>query len=653
MRSPIILFISLIFFTAQAQIKPSLQTVDSTSNDAARMKQFNFKNKKEKEEKKEIVYGIEDYKIISYQRDTIAVDTSLTIQKEYRYNFLRRDDFELLPMANLGQGYNRLGYQFLAATYPKMGARARHFGYFEKEDVVYYHVPTPSTELFFKTTFEQGQLLDAAIALNTSKEFNFSLSYKSMRSLGKYRHIESNHGNFRFTANYQSKNKKYRMRTHFLTQDMESQENGGLAIPDQFTSGDSQFRDRSRIDVRYQNAVGKLKGNAYYLDQEYEITSTKDTIQRTSLYAGSESHFETKFYRFEQTAAHADFGTPLVDEITDLSRLQTFYNQAYVKLYNPYLGDLMPFARAYHYNYYFNSVLRTPSGSIANKLEATEYAFGALWSKQLGGFDVEAKLVKNLSGDISGDAITAKAAYVFGPYQLEAQMQWYSKMPNFNFLLNHSDYLSFNWSNSLKKEDYANIDVGLMHKKWGSLKVQYNRIGNYTFFQSSSPGEETALADVRPVQSDEELQYLKIGFENQVAVGKFSLHNTILYQNVTQDRNIFNVPQLVTRNTLAFSSDLFDKALWLQTGFTFKYFSAYYADGYHPVLGEFYSQDKEEVGGYPMLDFFVNFKVRRTRIYLKAEHFNSSFTGNEFYSAPNYPYRDFVVRFGLVWNFFS
>ena len=39
--------------------------------------------------------------------------------------------------------------------------------------------------------------------------------------------------------------------------------------------------------------------------------------------------------------------------------------------------------------------------------------------------------------------------------------------------------------------------------------------------------------------------------------------------------------------------------------------------------------------------------------YLKAEHFNSSFTGNTFYAAPDYPYRDFVIRFGLVWNFFS
>ena len=41
--------------------------------------------------------GIGDYKIISYGRDTTFVDTTLTIKKEYKYNYLRKDDFELMP----------------------------------------------------------------------------------------------------------------------------------------------------------------------------------------------------------------------------------------------------------------------------------------------------------------------------------------------------------------------------------------------------------------------------------------------------------------------------------------------------------------------------------------------------------------------------
>ena len=53
--------------------------------------------------------SIADYKIISYARDTTFLDTTLTIQKEYRYNYLRKDDFELMPFANVGQPYNKLG----------------------------------------------------------------------------------------------------------------------------------------------------------------------------------------------------------------------------------------------------------------------------------------------------------------------------------------------------------------------------------------------------------------------------------------------------------------------------------------------------------------------------------------------------------------
>ncbi|MEO1012607.1 MAG: putative porin, partial [Bacteroidota bacterium] len=108
-------------------------------------------------EKQEIT--IKDYKIISHFRDTTFLDTTLTIQKEYRYNYLKRDDFELMPFSNVGQPYNHLGVDFDRINlYPRMGASALHFNYLEMEDIAYYNVATPMTDLFFKTTFEQGQL---------------------------------------------------------------------------------------------------------------------------------------------------------------------------------------------------------------------------------------------------------------------------------------------------------------------------------------------------------------------------------------------------------------------------------------------------------------------------------------------------------------
>ena len=122
---------------------------------------------------------------------------------------------------------------------------------------------------------------------------------------------------------------------------------------------------------------------------------------------------------------------------------------------------------------------------------------------------------------------------------------------------------------------------------------------------------------------------------------------------MTQSADVLNVPEIVTRQTLYFSEHIFKKAMFIQTGFTFNYFTEYYQNDYNPLIGEFYIQHEKKIGNFPLVDFFINAKVKQTRIFLKAEHFNSAMTGYNYYSAPNYPYRDFLVRFGLVWNFFK
>ena len=56
--------------------------------------------------------------------------------------------------------------------------------------------------------------------------------------------------------------------------------------------------------------------------------------------------------------------------------------------------------------------------------------------------------------------------------------------------------------------------------------------------------------------------------------------------------------------------------------------------------------------GFPSVDVFFNAQVRRTRLYFKIDNVTSSFSRKNYFSAPNYPYRDFTIRFGLVWNWF-
>ena len=44
---------------------------------------------------------IYDYKIINRERDTVYLDTTLSIYKDYKFNYLRKDDFELLVVPTI------------------------------------------------------------------------------------------------------------------------------------------------------------------------------------------------------------------------------------------------------------------------------------------------------------------------------------------------------------------------------------------------------------------------------------------------------------------------------------------------------------------------------------------------------------------------
>jgi hypothetical protein len=520
------------------------------------------------------------------------------------------------------------------------------------------------TDLYFKTTFEQGQLLDATLTFNTSRRLNFSIAYKGFRSLGKYQFSEAESGNFRATTNYVTQNGRYNLRAHVAAQDILAEENGGLLDAElQFESEDPEFQDRSRIDVVFNNARNKVLGKRYYFEHQYAlIRKIQDSgvTRSRALSLGHVFNYETKYYQFTQAAQNNYFGDVFLSPIDDRANLKTMLNEFNVLLSNQLLGNLKGYTRLYNYNYYFNSILVTPDGQIQNRLKGEEVSVGAEYAKKVGDFYLDGEGAYTVSGDLSGNILDVSAAYTInGKHTLKAALHSSSRMPDLNTLLYQSDYINYNWQNTaaFENEKVNSLKFHLESQLWGNLSASYTTVDNYTYFVSEASqeqidaGEENAF--IKPRQEGSSVNYIKVKYNKEFRLGNWALNNTIMYQNVSQSSEVLNLPELVTRNTLYYSSDIFKKAMFLQTGITFKYFTGYYMNAYNPLLGEFYVQNRKELGAFPMLDFFINTKVRQTRIYLKAEHFNSSFTGNTFYAAPNYPYRDFVIRFGLVWNFFS
>ena len=645
----LISFFSIVVVSAQT--KPNLKRIEGGGNFNLKSDSLRLENSKRILKNKEATIDL--YKIISKEHDTTFVDTTLTIDKEYKFNYLRRDNFNVLPFSNIGQTYNTLSYNFKnASLMPIFGARARHFNFMEVEDVNYYYVPTPLTELMFKTAFEQGQLLDAFFTVNTTPQFNFSIAYKGLRSLGKYQHILTSTGNFRFTTNYKTKNGRYNVRAHTVIQDLMNEENGGILDKDldEFESGNPRFIDRSVFDPAFEDAQSVLKGKRFHIDHYYNIIQQKDSLTQNTLSLGNIVSYESKYYQYEQNSPYTDFFGEAFpsSNLNDKTTLENVYVEANAIYKNKTLGELK-FNIGYNkYNYGYNTLVSINGNDITNRLKGNVVSVGGGYKNTIGKFLIQGNFGLNLSGDFDGNFLNGNATFNFNEdTQASATINISSKAPNYNYLLYQSDYINYNWQNTFDNIQTKQLGFEIRSKRLINLDVDYTTVNNYTYF--NKPDAEPLL---KPNQYNGTVNYFRARLEKEVKFGKFALNNTLLYQTVIDGANVLNVPDIVARNTFYYANHFFDKALFLQTGITFNYFSKYNMNAYDPILAEFYIQNEKQLGGYPRLDFFINAKVKQTRIFFKLEHFNSSFTGYNYYSSPNTIYRDFSIRFGLVWNFF-
>ncbi|MDT8414315.1 MAG: putative porin [Flavobacteriaceae bacterium] len=613
------------------------------------MERGEFRKTKNKEDRPEVSL----YKIISHDFDTTYVDTSLHIRKEYKLNYRRKDNFEYLEFANVGQPYNALSYNFEKAPrlYPGMGFSTKHQNIKEIEDIEYYYVPTPLTELLYKSVVEQGQVLDAFIAVNTSPRFNFSIGFKGLRSLGNFQNTLTSNGIFTFTGNYRSKTDRYRARFHVVAHDFLNEENGGLTEEglNDFKGDVSQFQDRARLPVQFEDAESFIDVKRAYLEHSYKLFDARiDSLKKSSLTLGHTMTVQGKFYTFEQDQANAFFGTAFSARVRDRVDQNDFTNEFSVLFSNPTFGEIKGKISTNIYEYVFQSVTQNNAQTVPGEISGTIVSAGGSWKKSFGKMDFEADGMLNISGDFDGNYLTGKISYPLDSLsKVEASLQLNSKAPDYTAQLFQSDYTAYNWQNNFSNIKTQSLHLGLKSEKWADISITASRIEDYVYFANTSGTQFQQI--VKPFQADEDVTFIKISAFKEFRYKNLALANTLLYQNVSQGEAFLRVPDFVSRNTLYYTNRFFKKALFVQTGFTLHYFSDYFANEYNPILGEFFIQDETEIG-FPRVDFFLNFKVRQARIFFKFENFNA---GNDGFSSPLNPYRDSIIRFGVVWNFFT
>ena len=658
---------------------------------------------------------ITDYRIRYMDGRDLAVDTTLSIDDFYQFNALKMDYFEILPLPNMGQGYNKLGHDFTDLNInPGMGALNKHYGYYKREDIPYFHVPSPLTDLFFKTTFEQGHHLDAQLTMNTSPKFNIYLGFEGFRSLGKYVSARSASSQFRLSTQYQNYSKKFRLRVHYATQLIENQVNGGLTrnsdffyvnapyypqadengLPLMDENGEivlierDEFLDRSILETSIEGN-NNLGGKRTFIEPLFRFIPQKKDSTNYLLELGYNYTQENKYYDFVLTKPSGYFGNQSgTGMVADRIDFDTTEHQVFGLLNSNQIGKFKLNIQLRSWDYIFSNsnanqanqiseardnMIAMEKESPANKGNQTNYRLD--WQLDLNKNHLHVFYGNSSKTDLASQqyGLEFSRELILG-INLKANYQYLSRPLDFNYYLYKSSYEPYNWNNL----DWENQEIGttklkLNHPKWGYLDFSHSTIKNFGYFQNNvSPNDKYNSQIVKPLQFDSPIDYVKVRFRNNMTFGKFSLVNMVQFQEVqwdsSDDDNLFqssnriiNVPKWLIRSSLVFSSHLFRKQLWLNAGLSYRFFTDFYANQHNPLLGQFVVQNHTQIGEFPLAEVFVNLKVQQTRLFFKIENFASWFEQNiiddtklyDFYSDPVTPYRDSIIRFGLIWNFFQ
>jgi hypothetical protein len=250
----------------------------------------------------------------------------------------------------------------------------------------------------------------------------------------------------------------------------------------------------------------------------------------------------------------------------------------------------------------------------------------------------------NLNGEIlkAFDLKKGRASWLITGSMINRQPSfWYENWGSNNF----------EWHNNFNKE--FRIDLGSSVSYPGrkaEIKLNYAIIKNYTDFDTTA----------HPSQYSGGLSVAALTVSKDLRLWKFHLATDLIMQK-SSNSGILDLP-FVTVRSAGFFEHLFKfrqtgGRLNIQLGVDVIYHTLYHPYSYMPATGRFYRQELSSTGNYPFMNAFLNFKLKRTRVFIMFDHVNYGMMGTKIGSNYdmifNYPMNIRMLRYGLAWTFYN
>ncbi len=216
------------------------------------------------------------------------------------------------------------------------------------------------------------------------------------------------------------------------------------------------------------------------------------------------------------------------------------------------------------------------------------------------------------------------------------------------------------WDNdNLEKVFHARVGGEIRYRRT-RLSVHFESLQNRIWFQekqtpfTDANGNILARYGVGEEQTGKNVQVISATLGQDFKWGILNWENELTYQ-LTSDKDVLPLPAFSAYTNLYLLFRI-AKVLRTEFGADLRYYTAYYAPAYSPIIGQYVNQDaiaRVKTGNYPTVNVYLNFHLKHTRFYVMGSHVNySAGSGNPFL-VPHYPLNRLVLRLGVSWNFFN
>lgn len=636
----------ILFFTLTAQA----QVVNKTDSNKLPKEDTLVIDSGKKDSLKIFKPTINDYLYQTQFSEKKVFDTVMTFNKTYIFSqYNNRDNFGRVQTANIGAGFNPLSYEVNPEQNLSLLPIHKSYGILGVNDIHYYDVKTPTAAFVYHNAMKNGAALYSTYTQNIGKRFNFALEYTGLRSQGMYRNSLAANNTTLFSGHYVSKSGNYELFAHYLHQNVNNQESGGIAVDSLFQNGNSDSKNRQNIQVNLASSSSQFSYRRYYLTHQFAPFNSEKIpfkIRHTISHQGNKYYYNQgspEQYWYD-TATDLINGAPLTSK-----KYSDNFSNTVSLVWDNEKFKLDAGAR-YQIIKLGTTEIVSPDFSLSGEIK--ESRIGAVGNLQIKLFDkVQVNSFLEFSnGSRFGTYLRTANNLKFEPvkdYFINAKVNFQSAYPSFNYLVNSSVYKNFNYYLQDAKNQSVMEIGGNINLKWfkTELFANYFRIDNYTYFD----------ADAKPRQSENPVNISQIGGDATFSYGKFHLNTRLQFQNVLTNKDLLPLPGFIGRANFFFQSKAFKDAAEIQAGLKVYYFSKFASREYFPVLNEYILPDANafSIGGQPIADIYFNMKVKKMFFFIEGQQIGTLISHNKAYAFPSYPVYDFRLNLGIVWYLFN